>query len=216
MKPVVIRCPNCGTTQGRLGECDACHHADVAYFCPNHAPGQWLEGSACPSCGARFGVAPAHTGPVSDAPPRRAPRPSSSVEWGPRSAPLEETPTSRPPGSRPPSPDEVLARTIEEMLGRSSSRAPRRTIHPPTPRTGEPEWTGVDPTLVAREAARGAVGCIGRLVMVIVIFVIIAVLLVGGFLGGFLGSLDEPDAARAEYAQLTEPRIEPVAGTARS
>jgi hypothetical protein len=196
MKAVVIRCPNCGSTQAALGECDACHHADVAYFCPNHAPGQWIDGPACPSCGARFGVAPARTGPVSD-PPRRAPKPSSSVEWGPRSAP------ATPPDSRAESPDEVLARTIEEMLGRPASRAPRRTIHPPTPRGDEPEFATVDPSLVAREAARGAMGCVGRLVMVLIIFAVIAVLLVGGFLGGFLGALEQEGAAYA----LREPPI---------
>ena len=205
MRPVVIRCPNCGTTQGRLGECDACHHADVGYFCPNHAPGQWIDGPGCGACGARFGVAPAHTGPVSDAPPRRAPRPSSTVDWGRPAAPPPEPPASRPAASRESSPEELLARTIEEMLGRPASRAPRRSIHPPTPRTDEPEWTGVDPTLVARHAARGAMGCIGRLVMVIVFFAIIAVLLVGGFLGGFLGSADDASDSRPAYALLAEP-----------
>ena len=198
MNPVVIRCPNCGTTQASLGECDACHHAEVGYFCANHAPGRWLDAPACAECGARFGVAPAHTGPVSDAPPRRAPQPSRSVDWGARPAP-----PSAPP-SRPVSPDEVLARTLEEMLGGAAPRAPRRTIHPPTPRGEDPEWTGVDPTLVAREAARGAMGCIGRLVMVVIIFAVIAVLLVGGFLGGFLGSLEGGAGERPVYALVAE------------
>jgi hypothetical protein len=194
MKPVVIRCPNCGSTQASLGECEACHHAEVGYFCPNHAPGQWIDGPACPSCGARFGAAPARTGPISG-PPRRAPKASNTVDWGPRSAP---TP---PPSPRPESPDEVLARTIEEMLGRPASRAPRRTIHPPTPRGEEPEFVTVDPSLVAREAARGAMGCVGRLVMMLVIFAIIAVLLVGGFLGGFLGAVEREGAAYAHQVQ---------------
>jgi len=53
---VIIRCPNCGTTQRALGECEACHEADVRYFCTNHGPGRWLDGAACPVCGARYGV----------------------------------------------------------------------------------------------------------------------------------------------------------------
>jgi hypothetical protein len=56
---VVQRCPNCGTTKGTSGECEACHEAQVRYFCTNHTPGLWLEESKCPSCGARFGDAPA-------------------------------------------------------------------------------------------------------------------------------------------------------------
>jgi hypothetical protein len=52
---VVLRCPNCGTTQAAEGQCDACHEASVRYFCRNHNPGVWLEGEACPQCGARFG-----------------------------------------------------------------------------------------------------------------------------------------------------------------
>ena len=56
MSEVVIRCPNCGTTQSALGECDACHDADTRYFCTNHAPGLWLDGPACGQCGAQFGV----------------------------------------------------------------------------------------------------------------------------------------------------------------
>jgi hypothetical protein len=55
---VVQRCPNCGTTQATSGECDACHEAQVGYFCANHTPGLWLSGPECPRCGARLGEAP--------------------------------------------------------------------------------------------------------------------------------------------------------------
>jgi hypothetical protein len=54
---VVQRCPSCGTTQATAGECEACHEAEVRYFCTNHTPGVWLDASTCPSCGARFGEA---------------------------------------------------------------------------------------------------------------------------------------------------------------
>ena len=55
MSGVVLRCPNCGTTQNAQGQCEACHEASVRYFCLNHVPGVWLESVACPQCGARFG-----------------------------------------------------------------------------------------------------------------------------------------------------------------
>ena len=71
MSDVIIRCPNCGTTQRALGECEACHEADVRYFCTNHGPGQWLDGAACPVCGARYGVDPERSRPD----PRERPEP---------------------------------------------------------------------------------------------------------------------------------------------
>lgn len=47
---VVQRCPNCGTTQAAAGECDACHEAQVQYFCTNHAA--WMDAPRCPRCEA--------------------------------------------------------------------------------------------------------------------------------------------------------------------
>jgi hypothetical protein len=71
---VVLRCPNCGTVQPVEGQCDACHEAAVRFFCTNHTPGLWLEGSACPQCGARFGdPAPSRPAPAPVAPSRGAP-----------------------------------------------------------------------------------------------------------------------------------------------
>jgi hypothetical protein len=55
MSGVLLRCPNCGTTKATPGECEACHEADVRYFCTNHTPGHWLDAPMCPDCGARFG-----------------------------------------------------------------------------------------------------------------------------------------------------------------
>ena len=46
MSVVVLRCPNCGTTQATPAECEACHEADVRWFCPNHTPGRWLDAPA--------------------------------------------------------------------------------------------------------------------------------------------------------------------------
>ncbi|MEO8548564.1 MAG: hypothetical protein ABI678_01265 [Kofleriaceae bacterium] len=55
---VVLRCPNCGTTQTTPGDCEACHEAQVRYFCTNHEPGIWLDGPTCPQCAARPAPAP--------------------------------------------------------------------------------------------------------------------------------------------------------------
>jgi predicted RNA-binding Zn-ribbon protein involved in translation (DUF1610 family) len=55
MSGVVLRCPNCGTTRDAPGECDACHEAEVRYYCTNHAQGRWLEQRVCPQCGAKYG-----------------------------------------------------------------------------------------------------------------------------------------------------------------
>lgn len=99
---VVLRCPTCGTTRPTPGDCEACHEAQVRYFCTNHTPGLWLDVPTCPQCGARFGearraptplpVPPARTRPTAPArspaspPPapayaRDEPRPSSPDEW---------------------------------------------------------------------------------------------------------------------------------------
>ena len=72
---VVLRCPNCGTTQATSGECEACHEAQVRYFCTNHEPGIWLTGPTCPQCAAR--VAPRPPAPI----PR--PRPPARVVIAP-------------------------------------------------------------------------------------------------------------------------------------
>jgi hypothetical protein len=57
MSGVVLRCSNCGTVQAKSGECDACHEAQVRYFCTNHTPGLWLDADSCAQCGARWGEA---------------------------------------------------------------------------------------------------------------------------------------------------------------
>ena len=94
MSDVIIRCPNCGTTQRTLGECEACHEADVRYFCTNHGPGQWLDGAACPVCGARYGVE------------RERPRPDPRERVEP-----PETRRTRPPPPRQPERAPIEVRT---------------------------------------------------------------------------------------------------------
>ena len=73
---VIQRCPNCGTTGGTPGECEACHEAQVRYFCTNHTPGEWLNAPTCSKCGAAFG---ASSGRAAEAPVparMRAPTPA--------------------------------------------------------------------------------------------------------------------------------------------
>ena len=89
---VVLRCPSCGTTQATPGECEACHEAQVRYFCTNHEPGLWLDGTSCPS-GARRGA-----GPLVQSQPHHLRL--SSAGAGPRAA---STPCNRyaPPRPKP-------------------------------------------------------------------------------------------------------------------
>jgi hypothetical protein len=89
MSGVVLRCSNCGTVQASTGECEACHEAQVRYFCTNHTPGLWLDVSACPQCGARFGEYPPT--PTATRPPatRRGPA-------RPRTLPETERPAPDP------------------------------------------------------------------------------------------------------------------------
>ena len=78
---VVKRCPNCGTTQDAAGECEACHEADVRYFCLNHEPGLWLAGRTCPQCAARAAPSARPAPPTSAPPPYARPaalRPDAS------------------------------------------------------------------------------------------------------------------------------------------
>ena len=53
MSDALLRCPNCGTTQATGGECEACHEADVRWYCPNHSPGRWLDTPTCAECAVR-------------------------------------------------------------------------------------------------------------------------------------------------------------------
>jgi hypothetical protein len=84
MSGVVLRCPSCGTTRAAPGECDACHEAQVRYYCTNHTPGRWLDSRSCPQCGSQFGVP--DPPPVVHSPPRR-----------PTASPPPPPPTAHPP-----------------------------------------------------------------------------------------------------------------------
>jgi hypothetical protein len=125
MSDVVLRCPNCGTTQESPGECDACHEASVRYFCPNHSPGRWLDGPVCAECGAREAreraaergrtVPPMKPMPPASPPPYTVPDP-------PRDVTRDITHVGRrdeaePPGWRVELPPMVGARALPTAIG---------------------------------------------------------------------------------------------------
>ncbi|HYW16331.1 MAG TPA: hypothetical protein VE891_09280 [Allosphingosinicella sp.] len=179
MSGVVLRCPNCGTSQPAGGECEACREAQVRYFCTNHVPGAWLDSAACPQCGARFG----DPTPAREAPSRPAfpepPRPGA-LEPGPaldggggELGPWDgdgEAGRRGTGGGRPPSPD--LGSLVAAMLGAAArSRAARGG--------GRPTYEEAAP------ARRRGGGCLGRLVM-LALLLFLLFLLVPVFLGALL------------------------------
>lgn len=193
MSGVVLRCPNCGTTKRAPGECDACHEAEVRFYCTNHTPGQWLNAAACPACGARFGdsVRPPPAASHPTAPPRPAGTPVApslgrkrpppwlpdrgTAPWS-RRAPIptrEEGSAAEP--RRAPAPDAPIA-SWPDLLRDVTARARRRRME-----------AGRGPDSVAVGAALG--GCLMRAVSLVVLLflaVLIFSVMAGGFLlGGF-------------------------------
>jgi hypothetical protein len=189
MSRVVLRCPNCGTTQAGPGECEACHEAQVAYYCTNHSPGRWLEAPICPQCGARFGAASpaAETTPT----PATRPTPVASVrqparETAPpspwtRSAPRRgpSGPVSPPtaPPLPPPVREDPRAAEREAMTRRLRDILMREPAAGRYPEARRPETPGPPPQRNAM------VGFIRRL-MILVFFFIAAMFLLSLFAGG--------------------------------
>lgn len=173
---VVLRCPNCGTSRPTPGECEACHEAQVRYFCNNHTPGLWLSARTCPSCGAGFGApAPVRKSPPAPVLPRapalRAPATSSAppVSYS-RTDPTEAAPGVVGRRERSPS-------VREDVLEPSSpAMAPWQRILQValrarfTPSVVEP---GREP---APRLARSASGCLRRLVLLVVFLVVALVI----------------------------------------
>lgn len=125
---VIRRCPSCGTTQAISGDCEACHEAEVRYYCTNHTPGVWLDGTSCPHCGARLGAAPR---PKSTAPPPPVRRP----------APAPVPPRPRATGAPPPKATPPFA---------PSSPPPAPSSPPPAP-----SWPPPLPSPSTWDVARG-------------------------------------------------------------
>lgn len=196
---VVIRCPNCGTTQSALGECDACHEAETRYFCPDHEPGRWLDGPSCSACGARVGVPGIRSRP---APPPRAPSRTPIRnpvrDAVPPSARAPTRPRAEPPRGRERDEEEeevftgpvfTPGRTPLEDLLRSAMRGGRPGGMPGAS-GGLPGLPSMLPTGVKIVSA---FGCLRRLVMLVIFLAILAAVAffslfgVGGMLYGDSG-----------------------------
>jgi hypothetical protein len=147
MSGVVLRCPSCGTTKASGGECEACHEAQVRYYCTIHTPGRWLDSSVCPECGAQFGVAdPASAAPAPPPRPRRPAPPATPRSAGPRPS-REATIPARPERPR--------GYTSWPTRGPWGRRRPSEDEHEPRPR-GEAIRDALERRLpeLLREAAR--------------------------------------------------------------
>ena len=189
---VVLRCPNCGTTQGHAGECEACSEGEVQYFCTNHDEGIWLDSPVCSRCGAKFGDPPKRSTPA-PMPPRIPTAPAGAPDFRPPARRRVPERAPRPDiGRRPPRrPDrdepvegEVLPRTpslgelLEEITEeRARARERYEVEEAPSP------WAG------GRVRAPGlpfVAGCLVRLLglgfLLFVAFVIFLFLLFGGFI----------------------------------
>lgn len=166
---VVLRCPNCGTTRAAPGECEACHDAQVRYFCTNHAPGLWLDASACPKCGARFGG------------------PARAASLAVPSTPVRARPVTPPPAAAyPRAPISIAPARPADSLAPAKVPADR-SAHVPTIReeeledapSGMPPWqTILSAVLRARSAASdgealsiraGAGGCLRRVIITVLL-----------------------------------------------
>ena len=175
MSGVILRCPNCGTTQPAEGQCDACHEAAVSYFCTNHTPGAWLNSAACPQCGARFGdPAPARQEPVSNDPPELRP----AAVRPPPHAPVEHD--SGPWDSRAPSEPgdtaygSVRSDPLRILLGAVAAAARARAAR-----------AEHSPDELERTRPRGS-GCVGRIIMLALLllaFILMAPLFLSALLG---------------------------------
>ena len=180
MSAVVLRCPNCGTTQAARGECDACHEAQVRPYCTNHTPGRWLDALTCPQCGAQFGE---DTRRPTEAPPLRQPSPSSSGRTEPPTRPASPTPpvARRSPWSRgrlpaPPIGSEGDATAEPEAVSRrwpEILRPGSRMRRPPEVRLDELRGMPI-------EAALG--GC--RRAVFLGLFLILSLVMMSLFAGG--------------------------------
>jgi len=125
MTGVVLRCPHCGTTRSTPGECEACHEAQVRYFCTSHNPGEWLDEPTCPRCGAKFGERPAPPAP----PPRRSrsarPPPLRTRDASPTPTAARPPRAERPPATERPSPWGRRPRSPDSSAGGSDLGDPR-------------------------------------------------------------------------------------------
>jgi hypothetical protein len=135
MSGVVLRCSNCGTVQAVAGECEACHEAQVRYFCTNHMPGLWLDEPACPQCGARFGEYPPTPTTGRPTATRRVPTYRSLPEMArpepdpdDESAPRDTMPSPAPGSETPDGPRRPTLGTLLEAIVYADRARRRRGV----------------------------------------------------------------------------------------
>ena len=178
MSGVVLRCPNCGTIGPIEGQCEACHEADVRYFCTNHEPGLWLEASACPQCGARFGdpvsapPEPARTATPRAVPPERRAPPTTPRTVSDEPSPWETSaPFERGRGRADPSGVDPFRILLGTMI--SAARARSRAAEP----------LGHDDRVPARPAGGCCFGRLLFLAFVLLLLFMLAPMILGVLLG---------------------------------
>lgn len=162
---VILRCPKCGTTGGSLGGCDACHEADVRYYCANHEPGRWLETPVCLACEARGREAarPAAASPAPRPQPARRSREAPARVAVERSRPVEEAEYS-PAFARKPL-WEMLLRTAVAARGMRVRAAPTTDGMTAVGKLGGCLARLVGIAIVLCAAAAGALYLFGRSLM---------------------------------------------------
>ena len=180
---VVRRCPQCGTQQTPPGECEACHEANVRYYCTNHSPGLWLEAKSCPTCGATFGApapSPPRPRPSGRPPSTRAAAPSPSRSTSPprpvRMAPSVDAPDSPPPATYMPTAPPVSTRLPSSTPAHGLELSPlerilRSAIRPRSLPVEGDGYGAPSPLTMARTAA----GCVVRLFFIVVALVLAAI-----------------------------------------
>ncbi len=188
MTGVILRCPNCGTSKATPGECEACHEAQVRYYCTNHKPGRWLDTSVCPECGAKFGdpVRPAAR-PVSPAAPPR-PRTTVTSAAPPRTDPPPSPRTSAKPWSRRErerSPDHGRGTGDESASVRDIRTARMLEILRAASRAGRMSREATYTTPEAPPVGAALGGCLMRFV-ILAMFLLISFFLMLSLVGGSL------------------------------
>lgn len=178
MSGVTLRCPACGTTQSRPGECEACSEGEVRYFCSNHAPGLWLDQPECKACGAKFGEAPRAAAARSRTAPkdgrREERRPDSRLPVPSRAAPFG-TVRRRPLPPAEPEDAHGSPSLVDLLAHMADGDAPTRAGDEGGP------WPETTPAVAAGPLA--FLGCLGRVALagfVLVLLVLVALFMLAG------------------------------------
>jgi hypothetical protein len=190
MTGVVLRCPNCGTSTRTVGECDACHEAQVRYYCTNHKPGLWLDAPACLQCGAKFGdVAPLAARPARPPTPVDPPTRVTSPELARRADPPPSLPkTSAGPWGRKEgrgSSDPETEASERSASLRDARAAKMREIFEAVGRAGRRSRGATYTTSDTPSARSARGGCLMRFLLLIMFLIIVLPLLLS-LVGGAL------------------------------